>query len=454
MLDVLTEEERPVYACLWEACSDMDGFIEKNLVSLVGGLTGDELAGLYHKDESKIGREKLRVAGEVISMLKPKLENGGGDKALSLEDILNSPENHKEYGEADLTADNDENGTWARSVIGFPMLLQHVLRIWLHKHGMSDLPKILDRELLVLFDESFFAQVKSDTNLSEGEAVKSLIELLWEIRYLFDRYVIKWVNHGEKEEVQMVVSTALVDSKTKSIKRDKDESGLRDLGMIQSFLYHSQEITTHYWLTPFLNYVHQHSGTVGDYAKYLRHLDNCMLGSDLAGSLADRSRRFLVAPWEVHTPRHQKSLVQSKGVHFWSYWFYKLEYVLWRGKSQIECADKRWDDFRFTAKNSVEHISPQTPTEVDTNKVDEMLNYFGNLALVSRSVNSEYSNLPFNQKRAKFRDNNAQKVDSLKMDIIYQNEHWNNDEAKKHQQEMIKMMSDYFRENTKLSSVS
>lgn len=59
-----------------------------------------------------------------------------------------------------------------------------------------------------------------------------------------------------------------------------------------------------------------------------------------------------------------------------------------------------WSSFRFTAKNSVEHISPQNPQATDTNKVtNAWLNRLGNLALASRSINSEYSNLPYNEKR-------------------------------------------------------
>jgi len=44
-------------------------------------------------------------------------------------------------------------------------------------------------------------------------------------------------------------------------------------------LYHSQEITTQYWVTPLLLFMHQNPGEKAEqYFAYLRHLDNHLLG--------------------------------------------------------------------------------------------------------------------------------------------------------------------------------
>jgi hypothetical protein len=72
-----------------------------------------------------------------------------------------------------------------------------------------------------------------------------------------------------------------------------------------------------------------------------------------------------------------------------------------------------------------------------------MLNHFGNLSLVSRSINSEYSNLPFNEKRQRFINNNRIKLDSLKMDLIYCNDSWSDIKAMEHQNEMINITNEY-----------
>ncbi len=73
----------------------------------------------------------------------------------------------------------------------------------------------------------------------------------------------------------------------------------------------------------------------------------------------------------------------------------------------------------------------------------QALDHFGNLALVSRSLNSEYGNMPYNEKQRRFINSNKSRVDSLKMDLIYVNEQWNDTKAFAHQQEMIDCLESY-----------
>lgn len=99
----------------------------------------------------------------------------------------------------------------------------------------------------------------------------------------------------------------------------------------------------------------------------------------------------------------------------------------------------------MTAKNSVEHISPQHPKPEDSNIVfsntdsdDDKLkkqNDFGNLVLLSPGMNSEYSNKTYNVKRTEFKD--KRRLDSLKSDLIFDNDKWNWNLCNKHRTEMI-----------------
>ena len=75
--------------------------------------------------------------------------------------------------------------------------------------------------------------------------------------------------------------------------------------------------------------------------------------------------------------------------------------------------------------------------------MEKMLHRFGNLALVSRGLNSEYSNLPFNEKRQRFINNNKSTVDSLKMSVIYRHETWGDTFAQKHENAMISAFDKY-----------
>ena len=276
---------------------------------------------------------------------------------------------------------------------------------------------------------------------------------------ILDEYVIKWVDQGD-EEVHQICRTSMStnDNKQTYINRSRDNTAHQGLSLLQSMLYHSQEITTHYWLTPFLNFMHQNVALVkGDDADihsfycYLCHLDNHLLGVLPGGlSLVERTRLFIENPWHETTAWAYESylaLNKTSGVKFSHYWFYKLDFVLWHVRRK---KGSLWNNFRFTAKNSVEHISPQNPKDEDTDKVSEaLLDTFGNLALVSRSINSEYSNLPFNEKRQRFINKlkHEDRPDSLKMDLIYQHETWGDALVGSHHQDMLDILKEYYRKN-------
>lgn len=433
MLDALADSERQAYAILWDSCADMREFIERGLAAN-SPLLAKEVAELCDRQAMNRDTEPLAKAELVLKRLNTAIEYKGTSDALNLDEILElSEETEVEEPENE---DRGEGTTWMRSIVGFPMFLQHTLRIWLHREDREDLPRILDRELLQLFENHFFS---TDIAEERAEHCRSFIKLLWELRYLFDKHFIKWVKRDE-EEIHMISPLNLSTSGSISLSRGRESETQQGFGLLQSMLYHSQEITTHYWITPLLNFVHQNTSDANDYYTYLRHLDTNLLGSIAEGSLIDRTRVFLEKPWTVYELNHKAELAETSGVHFRHYWFYKLEFILWY---QRKPGNNKWSEFRFTAKNSVEHISPQNPVKQDSNKVETMLHRFGNLALVSRSLNSEYSNLPFNEKRQRFINNNKSRIDSLKMSKIYDHETWSDTFAQEHEDEMISAFDEY-----------
>lgn len=428
MLEALDERERASFAVLWGACADMDNYCERNLVAL-SGLPAYEVHALY-------AGNRLRNGTAVRNEIGSRLKATGDHQALDLATILGV-----ESDDADEAAEEETALApgRVRSIIGFPLLLQHVLRIWLCQRARADLPRILDRELLTLFGEHFFS---SETGARD---VREFIDLLWQVRVLFDFHVIKWVDRGD-EDIHLISSVTTSTTTTRNanrsyINRSRDTDSHRGFALLQSMLYHSQEITTHYWLTPLLSFMAQRpDASVDEYFQFLQSLDNHLHCSVADAPLAIRTRSFMEDPWQRRSLVYRDVLTQPGGVNFAHYWFYKLEFVLWH---QQKRKSDEWQRFRLTAKNSVEHISPQTPSKRDDYRADEMMDRFGNLALVSRSVNSEYGNLPFNEKRQRFLNNNKSRLDSLKMALIYENETWSDKLAQAHEQDMLECFDRY-----------
>ncbi|WP_077749628.1 DUF262 domain-containing protein [Pseudomonas sp. FSL W5-0299] len=442
LLQDIPAADRARYAALWSACADMSGFIERNLCAETH-LEANQLGALYAAGQ-------LVDTSAIHSALSYRVQSPLDDSSeaqLTLESIFASEEQSLDHT-SDSSSDEGEE-PWARSIIGFPLFLQHALRIWLHENSKADLKRLLDRQLLALFDEAFFAGV--EVSAREANA-RSFIDLLWRLRVLWDEYVIKWVDQGDEEVHQVCLTSISVSDSKCYINRSRESTAHQGLSLLQGMLYHSQEITTHYWLTPFLYFIHKQSLGVRSEGKecerffnFLCHLDNQLLGDSNDESLVVRTYWFMEEPWRIAGHLVFDALLQENhGVAFPHYWFYKQDFVLW-------CTQRNewplWSNFRFTAKNSVEHISPQRPQNTDTNKVSEhWLNRFGNLALVSRSINSEYSNLPFNEKRQRYfnKRNHESRPDSLKMDLIYANTTWGDTQARRHQEAMLTAVREHY----------
>lgn len=433
LLNKLNSEDRSKYSYIWDACSYMESYVEKNIKDIAKV----RIQELFENDIAKKGEEKLFSASDILDVIIQSQE--GDYKPLSLENIL-AEENFKIEDDI-ATEDETYKADEVRSIISFPMLLLHTLRIFLVQNNHNDIPKILDKELLNIFEQHFLLRDITAEQLSKD--ISSFIKLLWQVRYVFDKHIIKWVRL-EDGETHLICKLEKYESKGKFYLRRRQPEGNEGEALLQSLLYHSQQITTHYWLTPYLKYLLDNKGQ--NSFNYLKHLDNHLLCSAETESLIVRTRKFLER-FDYSTTYDTSILLEPEGTSFPHYWFYKLEFVLWNALKNNK--GERWKNFKFTAKNSVEHISPQTQKDTDTNTVsDAMLNNFGNLSLVSRSVNSEYNNLPYNEKRQRFVNNNRVKLDSLKMDLIYGNDTWSDLLAKQHQDEMIKYLVTYLTATT------
>ncbi len=440
LLSKLEPAERDYYGQLWDACSYMNDYVEKNLRDS----SGIKIIELFDQNSAKQDDEDLSKAKKVIRKLK-KLTSQERDVALSLEAILES--NNSFEQESAQYEFEDYDAERVRSIITFPMLLQHTLRIFLAEDGREDINKVLDKDLVFIFEKYWLNQPPA------SDEIKQFIETLWEIRYLFDKHVIKWVevDEGEIHSIRRlrINKSGRGAKKYLTLMRDTTDAEPA-FAMLQSMLYHSQQMTTHYWLTPLLSYL-WYEGSKSAHV-YLKYLDNHLLCAFDDEPLIERTRWFLDDFWCSDEKLDvSDALNTASGTEFAHYWFYKLEYILWEQKK--EQMGSRWQAFIMTAKNSVEHISPQNPEKFDSNQVSKtVLNTFGNLSLVSRSINSEYSNKPYSEKRARFQEKNREIVDSLKMDLLYQNPKWNDSLAIEHQAEMLKCFEGYFKRVEKQAS--
>ena len=432
-------DEREAYALLWDACANMNGYVERHLKAT----TKLDTVSLYEKkvDFKNGEREQLANAKAVLDELR-KITKASDDQSMKLEEILNQTE-------IVTTSENDpgeeiDSGLPDRvtSIITFPMLLQHVLRIYLQQKKtvkQHDIEKISDKDLLFIFKKFWLDEKPNETD------AKQFLELLWDVRYQFDKHVIKWIL--VEEEKQHAIRRMRINYNKKQdtyyLQREtKDASP--DFALLQSMLYHSQQMTTQYWLTPLLKFLLENNSDGAEL--YLQHLDNHLLCSRIDESLIKRTHRFLQNLW------HEEDLIDAteslgqqyeNGTQYPHYWFYKLEYVLYLKLKRTN--SRLVDNFKITAKNSVEHVTPQNPEQKQDEIPTDILHNFGNLALVTKSINSELSNDGFSIKKEKFKQRHKGKGVSLKLEDVFANTQWKEAEIKAHQQKMIDDFNEYMR---------
>lgn len=439
LLERINPQEREAYALLWDACANMNGYVERHLKAM----TKLDTVSLYEKQlEFKNGkREKLSNAKAVLDELK-KIEQAELSESMTLEDILIET-TILTTSENELSEDQDSGlPDRVTSIITFSMLLQHVLRIYLQQSKtarQTDITKISDKDLLLIFKEYWLDEKPVEND------IKHFLELLWEVRYQFDKHVIKWIL--VEEEKQHAIRRMRINynntQKTSYLQRETKDT-LPDFALLQSMLYHSQQMTTQYWLTPLLKFLLENHSDGAEL--YLQHLDNHLLCSRADEPLIKRTYRFLQNLWHEEVLLDAKESLGQKyenGTQYPHYWFYKLEYVLYLKLKRTN--SPLIDNFKITSKNSVEHVTPQNPEQKQDEIPDEILHNFGNLALVTKSINSGMSNKGFSIKKVEFEHRYKGKGVSLKLEEIYKNDRWHEHEIFNHQKQMIEDFNEYMR---------
>ena len=483
MLDYLNSGKRALryevdhYAMLWDSCSGMNEYVE----SAFQQASGKRITELDSYKKNKHGFELYKDSQLILTDLNAldNNTNGHSDKhsGISIEEVLNIDwDEITKPGDADKEVVN-ERSQEIKSIVNFPMFLQHTLRIYLKEKGRKDIERIYDKELIDSFRNHFFSYVgELESNEERANEVAAFVELLWDIRFVFDQYVIKWLKDEGTDVLKLCKVYEKPDNDKVYLYREA-KGHKSDLSQLQRMLYHSQEMRTFYWLTPFLYFLYKYYNRLVDGQKdleisYLKYLDNHLLNlyspysEEDSKPLIDRTVDFMdeikrgeITGQALYNPDNQ-ILDEPLGLRFPHYWFYKLEYLLWQQYNspllQIDNNDvkiKDFESFKITAKNSVEHIAPQNPRDKQGSsgitEDKQILNSFGNLALVSRSLNSSLSNSSYKLKREKFYESSKvrNRVESLKLLPVYKRdkEEWTKEDVETHKQQMITIFMEYLK---------
>jgi len=341
------------------------------------------------KDEEN--EEKIKDIRKGLLSKPLKQFTGNDSEEKTLFEILG-----EDKVKIDTEANKEINSTKEiyKSIISFESFLLHIYKI-----TIDDTITINDSDLLEII------------KIDNSKNAKEFIEAILEYRVLFDYFVFK-----RDKEQKAYLKTIDIDNEG-TIKTDNN------LLMIE-LLFEITSSKFNLWLTDFLKQVKTQKDT-NSLVEFLETKDK----KEAKKRKADKEFEELL----------------NQGTSTPHYWFYKLEYLLWK--------DDVWKDikilksyninnYRLKHLSSIEHIQPQHPQAECKEWGDCNIDNFGNLALISKNMNSKLSNQCFKNKRADIEKQISNgRVESLKMLLIYSKYNdWNSDNCKEHYDEMINIL--------------
>lgn len=432
LMSDLNTKYHEIFAKIWDACSDMSGYVQMGFTTVERVFLFGNKWDVYNKDSLTL-EEFLDHLGNNVSIDKTIETNTN----FAWENIINADKsNDTNKSDNFNNSDNSNSLSAYESIIDFPYFLLHTLRVYVkHKKIKAQdntdlLLKLLDDKKLLTDFKTVLDKGRIDGKLSiaKEEFVSDFIIFLLKTRYLFDCYIIKRERTNDKGDgnwslkyFQKSASSSYYYSNT-DFKSSEDR--YKDCLMIQAALrvsYTSPKIM--HWITDILEWLWNHTLLNDDAHLFPDYVEN-LAANAISDFLTEESNYYNLG---VRTPH----IV-----------FNVLDYILWKEKP------KQGNDFNFEFRNSVEHFYPQHPSEGSFPKwenSDNCVDMFGNLCIVSRSVNSKFSNLSPTSKCRDYDETISKGSLKLRImaKIVKDNEQWKNKTCKAHQKEMITKLQEF-----------
>ena len=378
--------EQEFFSRVWTACSDMTGYVQMHFAKA----EREEIFGDKWSPD-KLSGSWSRYAG-CLKM------GQSADKGGAIKDII-KPSFRVET--ADGVQEGDGTPIRFDSIIGFPHFLLHVLRVFLRVENVSlskgsGLGSLLDdKHLLADYNKVIACGQMGGKPIKENVAsvARKFILFLLRSRFLFDQFIIKREYAGDDQEGVWSLKELCTSGRGSKKRPYYINTRLcypnewektyaprnKECLMIQSALrvsYTSPKVM--HWITELLVWLFDDESELPKLSDRAERI--------AAEAVAEGFFEKSLEEMGAYDLQEYKSEDYAFGVRTPHIVFNYLDYLLWKSDKEA------YKDFVFEFRNSVEHWYPQHPSE-GTFEVWDGIDTFGNLCIISRSVNSKFSNL-------------------------------------------------------------
>lgn len=426
MSTIDNETQAKLFASIWNACSDMNGFVQmgfdtKIRQKLFSGewtrLDIDKLASELTPSDGASQTDQTQglnlTSGDETPKTLMQLLDGRGTELI--------PSYRIESGSR-----GEESNAHFLSIISFPVFLLHVMKVFVKHECKFDLDvtdalqrELDDTKLVSIYEEMHKCFNQQDDieikNESRSFAIK-FIQYLLTLRYLFDKYIVKrelleingdissegkWIlysmykrtNKSDNEIQYRTAPTPDSQFESKESAKSNEQTVLNSEAnsankrclMIEACLrVANTSPRSMHWITKILDYL---------YAKFQnKELIELNEIASIAESIAANDVKKYLDDWR--DPGDSRPY--SSGLATPHIVFHFLDYLLWKEDPTEAEATK----FEFKFRNSIEHWYPQHLSK-DVGEIwprEEGVDDFGNLCIVTTSTNSKFSNQSPGQK--------------------------------------------------------
>lgn len=439
--------DRALLNHVWSACSDMEHYVAMTATAgdtaWRADVFGEYWEGLPSQDFDVL-REQLVTGRPSESPPVQDTVSSAPSSAMQLDDAISL------YARTETVEEIAEvtDGERFTSQITFPTLLLHVLAVRQPEGDSMSLDRQLDDKQLV---DRFARRLDAEDVSQRARWVREFTVDLLRIRALFDRYILKrdatlTAGHestsdeepGSWSLYRIARGESSSTGKVRYSPRYKptfadDESGAgprslqRRILLLQSALritYTSPR--TMHWVTAVL----RHATVSADRGEQV----TAQSLLDVLQAHALERLDFALHPDPTKNEVGPDGLPLGFGIP--RIVFTYLDYLL------VE-RENKWD-FTFSYRTSIEHFSPGTEDVEHASRAEHvvdssLLNYLGNLALVTVSTNSKFSNYQPGHKA----QNMAARRQSIKLDLMAQRAataSWNDADILEHHEEMVNLL--------------
>lgn len=399
LLEVLeSDHDKDVAALIWEKCSDMNSYVQMNF-------NVDVRRKIFTEDWSSLS-QSIKNFDSIKSKISEK--NKSIDKSFLI-DILKE---NKMINVSNMQSE-DENERF-ESPISFPNFLLQVNAV-MRKLGEED----------ASLDDKYFLNNLSWA-WSTSENAKDFLFHLLKCRVIFDKYVLKREFARDYKETGKWSLQRLEKYRDKKKNNDKpkyvstlcdegnDNKKLRTLQSCLRITYTSPK--NMHWISLVLSKLLENEAT--DVIQLLEnYCKNKVADSDYQNKNGFGVERIV---------------------------FSYLDYLIYRDGYSYEGKEiisPFQDDWQFLFRSSIEHFQPQHPVEGECWEEND-LNGFGNLALITVSGNSKFSNLPPTGKINSYPSiiNQSLKLKIMEKMTRLGDGKWTEEKANRHKDEMINIL--------------